>query len=132
MKGIGMDNEIKEQMATEMETAGSGQQTTNSMVFDDIESFNGQEEAAPQQMEFLLDIPLEITVELGKTRITIGDLLKLNQGSVLELDKLTNQPLEIFVNRKLMAEGEVVLVNEKFGIRLTNIVSPGDRVKGLS
>ena len=127
-----MDNEIKEQMATEMETAGSGQQTTNSMVFDDIESFNGQEEAAPQQMEFLLDIPLEITVELGKTRITIGDLLKLNQGSVLELDKLTNQPLEIFVNRKLMAEGEVVLVNEKFGIRLTNIVSPGDRVKGLS
>ena len=127
-----MDNEIKEQMATEMETAGSGQQTTNSMVFDDIESFNGQEEAAPQQMEFLLDIPLEITVELGKTRITIGDLLKLNQGSVLELDKLTNQPLEIFVNKKLMAEGEVVLVNEKFGIRLTNIVSPGDRVKGLS
>ena len=115
-----------------METAGSGQQATNSMVFNDIESFSGQDEAAPQQMEFLLDIPLEITVELGKTRITIGDLLKLNQGSVLELDKLTNQPLEIFVNRKLMAEGEVVLVNEKFGIRLTNIVSPGDRVKGLS
>jgi flagellar motor switch protein FliN/FliY len=56
----------------------------------------------------------------------------LNQGSVLELDKLTNQPLEIFVNKKLMAEGEVVLVNEKFGIRLTNIISPGDRVKGLS
>ena len=127
-----MDNEIKEKLATEMETAGSDQQTTNSMVFDDIESFSGQDEAAPQHMEFLLDIPLEITVELGKTRITIGDLLKLNQGSVLELDKLTNQPLEIFVNRKLMAEGEVVLVNEKFGIRLTNIVSPGDRVKGLS
>ena len=127
-----MDNEIKEQLTTEMETAGSGQQATNSMVFNDIESFSGQDEAAPQQMEFLLDIPLEITVELGKTRITIGDLLKLNQGSVLELDKLTNQPLEIFVNRKLMAEGEVVLVNEKFGIRLTNIVSPGDRVKGLS
>ena len=132
MKGIGMDNEIKEKLATEMETAGSDQQTTNSMVFDDIESFSGQDEAAPQQMEFLLDIPLEITVELGKTRITIGDLLKLNQGSVLELDKLTNQPLEIFVNKKFMAEGEVVLVNEKFGIRLTNIVSPGDRVKGLS
>ena len=127
-----MDNEIKEQLATEMETAGIEQQTTNSMVFDDIESISGQDEAAPHQMEFLLDIPLEITVELGKTRITIGDLLKLNQGSVLELDKLTNQPLEIFVNKKLMAEGEVVLVNEKFGIRLTNIISPGDRVKGLS
>lgn len=127
-----MDNEIKEQLSTEMETAGTEQQTANGMVFDDIESISGQGEAAPQQMEFLLDIPLEITVELGKTRITIGDLLKLNQGSVLELDKLTNQPLEIFVNKKLMAEGEVVLVNEKFGIRLTNIISPGDRVKGLS
>jgi flagellar motor switch protein FliN/FliY len=127
-----MDNEIKEQLSTEMETAGTEQRTANSMVFDDIESIKGQEDTAPQQMEFLLDIPLEITVELGKTRITIGDLLKLNQGSVLELDKLTNQPLEIFVNKKLMAEGEVVLVNEKFGIRLTNIVSPGDRVKGLS
>ena len=127
-----MENEIKEQMSAEMETAGVGRQTANNMVFDDIESISGQDESAPQQMEFLLDIPLEITVELGKTRITIGDLLKLNQGSVLELDKLTNQPLEIFVNKKLMAEGEVVLVNEKFGIRLTNIVSPGDRVKGLS
>lgn len=127
-----MDNEIKDQLATEMETAGTEQQTTSSMVFDDIESLSGQGEDAPQQMEFLLDIPLEITVELGKTRINIGDLLKLNQGSVLELDKLTNQPLEIFVNKKLMAEGEVVLVNEKFGIRLTNIISPGDRVKGLS
>jgi len=127
-----MENEIKEQLATEMETAGMEQQTANSMVFDDMEFMGGQEEASPQQMEFLLDIPLEITVELGKTRISIGDLLKLNQGSVLELDKLTNQPLEIFVNKKLMAEGEVVLVNEKFGIRLTNIISPGDRVKGLS
>lgn len=127
-----IDNGIKEHLTTEMETAGPEQQAANNLVFDDMEAIREQEQAAPQQMEFLLDIPLEITVELGKTRITIGDLLKLNQGSVLELDKLTNQPLEIFVNRKLMAEGEVVLVNEKFGIRLTNIVSPGDRVKGLS
>ena len=83
-------------------------------------------------MEFLLDIPLEITVELGNAKITIGDLLKLSQGSVVELNKLTNEPLDIFVNKKLMAHGEVVVVNEKFGIRLTNIVSPGERVKGLS
>ena len=85
-----------------------------------------------QNMDFLLDIPLEITVELGRTKITIGDLLKLSQGSVVELDKLTDEPLEIFVNRKLMAQGEVVVVNEKFGIRLTNIISPGDRVKELA
>jgi flagellar motor switch protein FliN/FliY len=83
-------------------------------------------------MDFLLDIPLEITVELGNAKITIGDLLKLSQGSVVELNKLTNEPLDIFVNKKLMAHGEVVVVNEKFGIRLTNIVSPGERVKGLS
>lgn len=127
-----MDNEIKEQSATKMETAVSEQQAASSMVFDEMEAIREHGETAPQQMEFLLDIPLEITVELGKTRITIGDLLKLSQGSVLELNKFTNQPLQIFVNRKLMAEGEVVLVNEKFGIRLTNIVSPGDRVKGLS
>ncbi|MBN1627567.1 MAG: flagellar motor switch protein FliN [Deltaproteobacteria bacterium] len=83
-------------------------------------------------MDFLLDIPLEITVELGSSKITIGDLLKLSQGSVVELNKLTDEPLDIYVNKKLMAHGEVVVVNEKFGIRLTNIVSPGERVKGLS
>ena len=85
-----------------------------------------------QNMDFLLDIPLEISVELGKTRITIGDLLKLTQGSVVELNKFTEEPLEIFVNKKLMAQGEVVVVNDKFGIRLTNIISPGERVKELS
>ena len=85
-----------------------------------------------QNMDFLLDIPLEITVELGSSKITIGDLLKLSQGSVVELNKLTDEPLDIFVNKKLMAHGEVVVVNEKFGIRLTNIVSPGERVKVLS
>lgn len=85
-----------------------------------------------QNMDFLLDIPLEITVELGNAKITIGDLLKLSQGSVVELNKLTNEPLDIFVNKKLMAHGEVVVVHEKFGIRLTNIVSPGERVKGLT
>jgi flagellar motor switch protein FliN len=85
-----------------------------------------------QNMDFLLDIPLEITVELGSSKITIGELLKLSQGSVVELNKLTDEPLDIFVNKKLMAHGEVVVVNEKFGIRLTNIVSPGERVKVLS
>ena len=85
-----------------------------------------------QNMDFLLEIPLEISVELGKKRISIGELLKLSQGSVVELDKLTDQPLDIFVNNKLMAEGEVVVVNERFGIRLLNIISPKDRVKELT
>jgi flagellar motor switch protein FliN/FliY len=87
---------------------------------------------SPQGIDFLLDIPLEITVELGRTRIQIGDLLKLGQGSVVELEKLTNEPVDIFINQKLMGHGEVVVVNEKFAIRLTNIISPGERVKELA
>ncbi|MFZ0451518.1 MAG: flagellar motor switch protein FliN [Desulfatiglandaceae bacterium] len=85
-----------------------------------------------QSIDFLLDVPLEITVELGRTRIQIGDLLKLGQGSVVELEKLTNEPVDIYINQKLMGHGEVVVVNEKFAIRLTNIVSPGERVKNLT
>lgn len=91
-----------------------------------------QEDDEAQGMEFLLDIPLDITVELGRTRMPIGDLLKLSQGSVVELNKLINQPLDIFVNQKLMAQGEVVVVNEKFGVRLSHIISPGERVKRLT
>jgi flagellar motor switch protein FliN/FliY len=87
---------------------------------------------AGRNMDFLLDIPLEISVELGNAKIKIGELLKLRQGSVVELNRLTDEPLEIFVNKKLMAHGEVVVVNEKFGIRLTNIISPGERVKSLT
>jgi flagellar motor switch protein FliN/FliY len=90
------------------------------------------EDEEPHGMEFLLDIPLDITVELGRTRMPIGELLKLSQGSVVELNKLINQPLDIFVNQKLMAQGEVVVVNEKFGVRLSHIISPGERVKRLS
>ena len=110
---------------------GGNQATAKEVTFSDIEP-GLQENGDSQNMDFLLDIPLEITVELGKARITIGDLLKLSPGSVVELDKLTNQPLEFFVNKKLMAEGEVVVVNDYFGIRLINIVSPGDRVKKLT
>lgn len=83
-------------------------------------------------LDFLLDVPLEITVELGRTKIQIGELLKLGQGSIVELEKLTDEPVDIFINHKLMAHGEVVVVNDKFGIRLTNIISPGERVKKLA
>lgn len=84
-----------------------------------------------QSIDFILDIPLEVTVELGRTSMLINDLLQLGQGSVIELNKLAGEPLEILVNRKLIARGEVVVVNEKFGVRLTDIVSPIERVKSL-
>jgi flagellar motor switch protein FliN/FliY len=83
-------------------------------------------------LDFILDIPLEISVELGRTRMVINDLLQLGQGSVIELSKLAGEPLEIFVNGKLVARGEVVVVNEKFGARVTDIVSPMERIKSLS
>ncbi len=82
-------------------------------------------------LDFILDIPLEVTVELGRARMMISELLQLGQGSVIELTKLAGEPLEIFVNQKLIARGEVVVVNEKFGIRMTDIISPVDRVKQL-
>ena len=82
-------------------------------------------------MDFLLDIPLEISVELGRTKILINELLKLGQGSVLELSKLAGETLEILANRKLIARGEVVVVNEKYGIRLTEIISPSERIERL-
>jgi flagellar motor switch protein FliN/FliY len=82
-------------------------------------------------MEFILDIPLEITVELGRTHMVINDLLKLGQGSVIELAKLAGETMEIRANQKLIARGEVVEVNEKYGVRLTEIVSHAERVEKL-
>ncbi len=90
-----------------------------------------EKRGGPQDIEFLLDIPLEVTVELGRTRMLIKDLLQLGQGSVVELEKLAGEPMEILVNNKLVARGEVVVVNERFGVRLTDIISPTERIQKL-
>jgi len=93
-----------------------------------------QEGRAPggeRDLDFILDIPLELSVELGRTRMLVNDLLQLGQGSIVELNKLAGEPLEILINRKLVARGEAVVINEKFGVRLTDIVSPIERVKSL-
>ncbi len=84
-----------------------------------------------RDLDFILDIPLEVSAELGRTRLLINELLQLGQGSVVELNKLAGEPLEIYVNGKLVARGEAVVINEKFGIRLTDIISPIERVKQL-
>ena len=84
-----------------------------------------------RDLDFILDIPLELTVELGRTKMMVNDLLQLGQGSIVELNKLAGEPLEICINKKLVARGEAVVVNEKFGVRLTDIVSPIERVKSL-
>ena len=84
-----------------------------------------------KKLDMILDIPLKVSVELGRTKIMVNDLLQLGQGSVIELSKLAGDPLEVLVNDKLVARGEVVVVNEKFGIRLTDIVSPLERIEKL-
>jgi flagellar motor switch protein FliN/FliY len=90
--------------------------------------------AAPREgvdMDFLLDVPLEVTVEVGRTKMLVNDLLQLQQGSVIDLEKMVGEPFEVYVNKKLMAYGEVVVVNEKFGIRLTDIIDPKERIQQL-
>ncbi|ADH86408.1 flagellar motor switch protein FliN [Desulfurivibrio alkaliphilus] len=84
-----------------------------------------------QNLDFLLDVPLEVSVELGRTSMIINKMLQLTQGSVIELDKAAGEPVEIFVNQKLMGKGEVVVVNERFGIRVTEIISQADRIKNI-
>ncbi len=82
-------------------------------------------------LDFILDIPLKVTVELGRSKMSIRDVLQLAQGAVVELSKFAGEPLEVLVNDKLIARGEVVVVNEKFGIRLTDILSPVERIEQL-
>lgn len=94
-------------------------------------------EAPPQSvvkdrnLDLILDIPLKVTVELGRTKMPVSDLLNLTQGSVIELMKLAGEPMEVLVNDKLIARGEAVVVNEKFGVRLTDIISPSERIEHL-
>lgn len=86
---------------------------------------------APEKLDLLLDIPLDISVELGRTRMVISEMLALGPGSVMELDKDSGEPLDILVNGRLVARGEAVVVNDQFGVRITDIVSPAERVARL-
>jgi len=88
--------------------------------------------AAGNDINMILDIPVQLTVELGRTRIPIKHILQLAQGSVIELDALAGEPMDVLVNGYLIAQGEVVVVNDKFGIRLTDIVTPSERMRRLS
>ena len=111
---------------------------------EDIDAGEGADEALDEagesavkggetkSLDLILDIPLTVSVELGRSKMLINDLLQLGQGSVIELTKLVGEPLEVLVNQKLVARGEVVVVNEKFGVRLTDIVSPMERVQTLA
>lgn len=87
---------------------------------------------ATHDIDFILDIPVLLTVELGRTKITIKNLLQLAQGSVVELDGMAGEPMDVLVNGCLIAQGEVVVVNDKFGVRLTDIITPAERIRKLN
>ena len=120
------------------EKVNSGEQPNSEMV-NGIEEKNEEvkdlkepkEEGKDKNLNLILDIPLRVTVELGRSKMVVRDLLNLGQGSVVELNKLAGEPMEILVNDRLVARGEAVVVNEKFGVRLTDVISPEERVEQL-
>ncbi|MCD6153248.1 MAG: flagellar motor switch protein FliN [Syntrophobacterales bacterium] len=123
---IGWDD-VQEEM--EASAGPVEKKEVNSVRFEEIKQ--GETKKASLDIDFLMDIPLTVTVELGRGKMMISELLQLGQGSVVELTKLAGEPMEVFVNDRLIARGEVVVVNEKFGVRLTDVVSHAERLNKL-
>ena len=105
--------------------------TAQAAQFDNLQDEGSPEAGKDVNLEVILDVPVTLSMEVGRTRIAIRNLLQLNQGSVVELDRAAGDPLDVFVNGTLVAHGEVVVVNDKFGIRLTDVISPAERVRKL-
>jgi flagellar motor switch protein FliN/FliY len=122
-------DDVKDEMEQSKSPPPTKTEVTN-VHFDEIKK-KKPDNKTTFDLDFILDIPLTLTCELGRSKMLISELLQLGQGSVLELTKLAGEPLDIYVNQRLIARGEVVVVNEKFGVRLTDIVSPAERVNKL-
>ena len=122
---------MAEQEKTEAETAALAPKPATATVFKDFAG-GDMKTGTHNDIDFILDIPVQLTVELGRTKIAIKNLLQLAQGSVVELDGLAGEPMDVLVNGCLIAQGEVVVVNDKFGIRLTDIITPSERIRKLN
>jgi flagellar motor switch protein FliN/FliY len=127
-------DEMAEDWAAEMDEQGAA----DGAAADDFQQVSAKQlnatanpEAGDVKLDVILDIPVTVGMEIGRTQLSIRNLLQLNQGSIVELDRLAGEPMDVLVNGTLVAHGEVVVVNEKFGIRLTDVVSPADRIKNL-
>lgn len=120
-----VDDKDKDESASVDPTADATQAPMNELVDD------GDADSGSENIDVILDIPVTLSLEVGTTVIAIRNLLQLNQGSVIELDRLAGEPLDVKVNNTLIAHGEVVVVNEKYGIRLTDVMSPSERIKKL-
>lgn len=128
-KASGSDQDL---LAEEWAKALENEENGGALAEPKFEELKKTPSATPaRDLDFILDIPLEVTVEIGRAKMLINDLLQVGQGSIIELNRLAGEPFDIFVNQKLIARGEVVVVGEKFGIRITDIVSPLERVKRL-
>ena len=113
----------------EQKTTTSSKSTTDSV----FQQFGGGDVSGTlQDIDLIMDIPVKLTVELGRTKMTIKELLRLTQGSVVSLDGLAGEPLDILINGYLIAQGEVVVVNDKYGVRITDIITPSERMRRLS
>ena len=117
-------------MAEQADSTVLAPQPAAASVFKDFAG--GSAGATHNDIDFILDIPVQLTVELGRAKIAIKNLLQLAQGSVVELDGLAGEPMDVLVNGCLIAQGEVVVVNDKFGIRLTDVISPAERIRKLN
>ncbi len=128
-------DENQEQLKPDGDESQTNADTTPPPDFSNSsESADAQANAEPDSsinMDFILDIPIEVTVELGRSKMLVNELLQLGQGSVIELSKLAGETLEILANQKLIARGEVVVVNDKYGVRLTEVISPMERIERL-
>lgn len=124
-----MGNGDANQLQSDEATSGDLAADPKPAAFPPME--NKHSPAPIKNLDFILDIPMQVSVQLGSTKMLIRDLLQLGQGSVIELEKLAGEPMEVLVNNRLVARGEVVVVNEKFGIRLTDVVSAVERVQHL-
>ena len=118
---------MDEQQSSDSAAEGGG---AESAKFQELQAESAVENGEVS-LDAILDVPVIISMEIGRTKISIRNLLQLNQGSVVELDRLAGEPMDVLVNGTLIAQGEVVVVNDKFGVRLTDVISPADRVKRL-
>ncbi|MEW8626173.1 MAG: flagellar motor switch protein FliN [Candidatus Thiodiazotropha sp.] len=131
-KSVDPNEALADEWAAALEGQAEGEQSTATETASFDELTDESVSAGSVNMDAILDVPVTISMEIGRTKINIRNLLQLNQGSVVELDRLAGEPMDVLVNGTLIAQGEVVVVNEKFGLRLTDIISPSERVKRLS
>ena len=128
---IDQDSMADDWAAAMAEQAEVDEAAASPVTFDELKDEVLRQPAGSPDLDVILDIPVSISMEVGRTSITIRNLLQLNQGSVIELDRLAGEPLDVLVNGTLIAHGEVVVVNDKFGIRLTDVISQIERIKKL-